>query len=187
MAGININQGTQTNIAADAVGTVNYQTIKLDVGAAGASSLFTGTLGAVTNLAGGTVTALAKGTISTGTFAMTTGTVSVGTVDAISQLPPNYFGTVVTTGTNTLGTIKGSVAGSAIYVTDLIVSVGSATTLVIGNGGTDLPLIGTLSFAQYGGMVANFKVPIFTSAGSALVYKQSVGCTLSITAQGYVK
>lgn len=133
---VNITQGTQTAIATDTTGTVEYQSVRVDV---------------------------------------------AGT------LPAGVFGTVVSTGTTTLGTIKAAVSGSVIYVTDIVVSVGSATTLVIGNGGTNLPLLGTLSLGQYGGMVSNFNVPIYTSAGSALVYQQSVGCPLTITCQGYVR
>ena len=166
-----VTQGTSTNLANDVVGTNIYPVSKIDIGAAGASSLFTGTLGAVTNLAGGTV-----------------GVLTSGTVDTVGLLNANYFSTVVSTGTNTFGTIKASVAGSAIYVTDLIVSVGSVTTLEIGDGtvgATDL--IGTLQLNQYGGMVSNFRSPIKTSVSGTLVYKQSVGCPLTITAIGYVK
>ncbi len=97
------------------------------------------------------------------------------------------FATVVSTGTNTLGTIKEGVSGSVIYVTDLIVSVGSASNVEVGNGGTSLPLVGTLAFAANGGAVMNFRTPLSTSAGSALVYKQSaVISPLSITCLGYV-
>lgn len=180
---IGVNQGTNTFVPGDSVGTTVYPVMKLDVGAAGASSAFTGTLGAVTNLAGGTVTALAKGTISAGTIDV----LSSGTVDSVSKFPPNPWGTTVSTGTTTLGTIKAAVAGSAIFVTDLIVSAGSATTVVIGMGGTSTPLIGTLSLAQYGGFVSNFRVPGSVTSGSALVYQQSVGCTLSVTATGFVR
>lgn len=54
-------------------------------------------------------------------------------------------------------------------------------------GGTSTPLVGTLSFAQYGGLTSNFRVPLSVTSGSALVYQQSVGCPLSITAQGFVR
>ena len=97
------------------------------------------------------------------------------------------FATVVSTGTNTLGTIKAGVSGSVIYVTDLIVSVGSASNVEFGNGGTSLPLIGTLALAANGGAVMNFRTPLATSAGSALVYKQSAAISpLSITALGFI-
>ena len=52
---ITITEGTAKAIAADDVSSVWYQRIKLDVGADGAASPFTGTIGAVTNLAGGTI------------------------------------------------------------------------------------------------------------------------------------
>lgn len=180
MAQFQVTQGTQTNLANDPVGTNVYPISKIDIGGAGASSLFTGTLGAITNLAGGTITALAKGTVSAGT-------INVGTIDTISQLPPNNWGTVVSTGTTALGTIKAAVSGSQIFVTDLIISVGSATTVVIGNGGTSTPLVGTLSLNQYGGIAMPFRIPLATTAGSALTYQQSVGCPMTITAQGFVR
>lgn len=176
MANILINQGTQTTVKSDLVSAVEYPVFKLDRGAAGASSLFTGTVDAVTNLAGGTVTVLAKGTVA------------AGTVDTISQLPPNSWGTVVSTGTLTLGTIKAAVAGSQIFVTDLIISAGSATNVEIGSGGTSTPIMGTLYFNANGGAVINFRSPIATTSGSALVFKQSAAISpLSITAQGFVR
>ena len=188
MAILKINEGTGTPLQADLVGTVNYPTFKLDQGAAGAASLFTGTLGAVTNLAGGTVTSLVKGTISTGTFSMTTGTVAVGTVDSVSQLPPNSFGTTVNTGTNVLGTIRAAVAGSQIFVTDLIIAVGSATNVEIASGGTSTGIVGTMYFNANSGIVSNFRTPVFTAAGSALVFKQSAAISpMSITVQGFVR
>ena len=190
---IRINEGTQTPLQADVVGTINYPTFKLDVGAAGASALFANTLGTVQNLNQGTITALAKGTISVGTFAMTTGTLAagtifVGTMDSVSQLPPNSFGTTVSTGTNVLGTIKAAISGSQIFVTDLIVSVGSASNVEIASGGTSTPIVGTMYFNANGGIISNFRVPIATVAGSALVFKQSSAISpLTITAQGFVR
>lgn len=178
MTGVNITQGTQSNIQTDTVGTTNYQVIKLDVGAAGASSLFTGTLKEVSNLVKGTVTKLEGGTV---------GVLAAGTVSTLGLVHADAWATVVSTGTTTLGTIKAAVSGSSIYVTDIIISAGSATTVVVASGGTSTPLIGSLQFAQYGGMVSNFRTPLITTAGSPLVYQQSVGCPLSVTAQGYVK
>lgn len=188
MANIKINEGTATTIKTDTVSGAEYQVVKLDVGAAGASSAFTGTIKDVTtitsvaNLVKGTVTALAAGTITGGTL----GNLNFGTVDSFYR-HPDAFATVVTTGTNTFGTIKAAVAGSAIYITDLIISVGSATVVEIGDGtvgATDI--IGSLSFAQYGGMVCNFRSPVKTSTAGTLVYKQSVGCPLTMTVTGYV-
>ncbi len=171
MAQFQVTQGTQTNLANDPVGTNVFPISKIDIGAAGASVPFTGTLGAVTNLAGGTVT-----------------NQLAGTIDAVSQMPPNYWSASVSTGTTTLGTIKAAVSGSAIFVTDMIISIGTlASSLVIGMGGTSTPFIGSLNFAANGGMVSNFRVPGSVTSGSALVYQQSVGIPLTITAQGFVR
>lgn len=193
MSNVLITQGTQTAIITDTVGTERYQVVKLDTGAAGASVPFTGTLGAVTNLAGGTLTALTKGTISVGTFAMTTGTLAGGTLQAgtvltIGMRHADEFATVVSTGTNTLGTIKAAVSGSQIFLTSLIVSAGSATNVEIASGGTSTPIIGTMFFNANGGAaLMPIDPPVRTVAGSALVYKQSAAISpLTITATGYV-
>jgi hypothetical protein len=203
MANIVVNQGTQTAVATDTVGTIEYQKIKLDVGATGASSPFTGTLAAVTNLAGGTVTAvnnLVKGTVTRvegGTIQTNqlTGTINVGTFvnNGGTVISDNYtfrhgdeFSTVVSSGTSTLGTIKAAVAGSAIYVTDIIMSVGTPTNVTIASGGTSTPIIGSIQLNTYGGLVSNFRIPIRTASGSALVYQQSANGPLTITCNGYV-
>src|SRR3990167_8377410 len=139
-----------------------------------------GTVGVISNLTNGTVR-ISVGTVVGGTLQ----NLNFGTVDTFYR-HPDAFATVISTATNTMGTIKAGVGGSAIYVTDLIVSAGSATNVEIGNGGTNLPLIGTLHLAANGGAVMNFKVPVSTSAGSALVYKQSTAVSpLSISCTGY--
>ena len=63
---ITISEGTAKAIAADDVSSVWYQRVKLDVGADGLSSAFTGTVEQVSNLAGGSVvvTAATVGTLS---------------------------------------------------------------------------------------------------------------------------
>jgi len=156
-----INTGTALTMASDDISSVHYPRVKLSVGADGAAADWQGTINTVAN-------------------------VSFGTVDTFYR-HPDAFATVVTTGTNVMGTIRAGVAGSAIYVTDFAVSVGSATNIEVGNGGTGLPLIGTLYLSANGGAVMNFKTPIATSAGSALVYKQSAAVSpMTITCQGYV-
>jgi len=170
MAQFQVTQGTQTNLANDPVGTNVYPISKIDIGAAGVSSLFTGTLGAITNLAGGTVSII-----------------TAGTVDTIGLINANAWATVVSTGTNTLGTIKAAVSGSQIFVTDITVSVGSASNVVVASGGTSTPVWGTLFFNANGGAISNFRSPLATTSGSALVYQQSVGGPMTIQAGGYVK
>lgn len=116
----------------------------------------------------------------------TEGTVEYQVIQSMSGVHPDSFATVISVGTSVVGTIKAGVSGSAIYVTDLVVSVGSASNVEIGNGGTNLPLLGTLHLAANGGAVMNFRSPLATSVGSALVYKQSANGPLTITALGYV-
>lgn len=172
-----INQGTSAWIASDEVGSVQYQVVKLDVGANGLSSAFTGTVAAITSVAN----------VVSGTLASITN-VANGTINALPLLQPNKWQAVVNTGTSTMGTVKAAVAGSVIYLTDLVVSVaGTATNVEFGDGGTANLVMGTLYFAANGGMVANFTNPIYTTSGSALVYKQSANVPLSITAGGFVK
>lgn len=148
-----INQGTQTNVPVDTIGTVNYPIVKLDIGPLNTSTPFTGTM----------------------------------PVDNITTLPANYFGTTVFTGTSTMGTIKPSLgAGTRIYVTDLIISVGSASNVVIGDGTITTPLAGTYFFAANGGLTSNLRTPIRTSQGGTLVFQQSAAIgSCTITALGY--
>ena len=169
---VTITQGTQTGIKTTTDGAAEIQHVRADGG----------TIGIVAGLTTGTVV-VSKGTVLGGTLQ----NLNFGTVDTF-YIPANNFATVVSTGTNTFGTIKPTVAGSSIYVTDLIISAGLTTTVEIGDGTVGASnLLGTLQLAQYGGMVANFRIPIQTSSGGTLVYKQSVGCPLTITAMGYVK
>ena len=126
---------------------------------------------------------------------MNSGTLNVGTVvnnggtviaDTYTFRHGDEFSTVVSSGTSTLGTIKAAVSGSAIYVTDIIMSVGTPSNVTIASGGTSTPLIGSIQLNTYGGLVSNFRIPIRTAAGSALVYQQSANGPLTITVNGYV-
>src|SRR3990167_5348657 len=107
-----INQGTQTTVATDDVSSVHYPVMKLDVGGDGVSSAFTGTIGAVTNLAGGTITKVEGGTVGlitrvgnvgtveSGSVVMTAGTVSVlNTVGTVGVVNSVAAGTQQTLGT----------------------------------------------------------------------------------------
>jgi hypothetical protein len=168
---VQITQGTQTAIYSKLNGGTEIQVVKLDIGSGTSVADFGGTITEVGNLVKGTVTVLTAGTVS-----------NIGLTHA------NAFATTVSTGTLTLGTIKPAVSGSVIYVTDLIVSAGSATNVEIGSGGTSTLIVGTLFLAANGGAVMNFRTPLSTVSGSALVYKQSAAISpLSITCLGYVK
>ena len=196
---VTINEGTQTTIkvTADAGGSIQH--IRADGGTVGTltnvgSLTDLGTVKEVTtvaavtsvaNLAKGTITALAKGTISVGTVVVTAGTIVE--TPAIGVRHADEFATVVSSGTTDLGTIKGSVDGSQIFITDLIVSAGTATDVEIGDGGTSKPIVGSLHFTNLGGISApNFKTYPRTSAGSPLVFKQSTDGPLTLTVNGYV-
>lgn len=176
-----VNTGTTLTMASDDISSVHYPRVKISLGADGAAADWTG------NIPTGTITALAKGTISVGTFSMTTGTLAAGTVLPIGLRHADEFATVISSGTSDMGTIKAGVSGSVIYVTGLVVSAGSASNVVIGNGGTNLPVGGTWFFNANGGVALTpIDPPLRTSSGSALVYKQSANGPLTITAVGYV-
>ena len=141
-------------------------------------------------MANGTVR-VSVGTIVTGTLQnLVSGTINSGTVESlnIGRRHADEFATVVSTGTNTLGTIVAAVSGSAIYVTGIAISVGSASNVVIGNGGTSLPILGTLFFNANAGIAYTpIDPPLRTTAGSALVYQQSAAISsMTIQAIGYI-
>src|SRR3990167_9376738 len=187
---ISVNTGTAATIRTDDVGGVQYPVVKLDVGADGVSSAFTGTLGAITNLAGGTVV-VTTGTLAGGTLtALGIGTISVGTVLNIGLRHEDEFATVVTgTGTAT-GTVKAAISGSAIYITGVVISAGTATTNIGLSSGTPTSnnVLGTIVFAANGGLALTpIDPPLRTASGSALVWSQAGTSNVSITAVGYVK
>ena len=180
---VKVNEGTQTEIQTILVAGTETPVVRIDQGAGTASSLFTGTFGAVTNLAGGTLTRLNGGTLT----ALGIGTISVGTVLTIGLRHGDEFATVVSgTGTATV-TIVAAVSESAIYVTGIVVSRGSATNVVVASGTPTVPRLGTLHFNANGGIVAlPFNPPIRTQSGSALVWAQSGTGPVDINAQGYI-
>ena len=188
---IQITQGTQTNVFTKVVtGGTEVQVVKLDIGSGTNLADFGGTITEVGNLVKGTITKLEGGTLgnlSAGTLtALTNGTIGAGTIQPYGLRHADAFSTVISSGTSTLGTIKAAVSGSAIYLTDLIISTGTITNVEIASGGTSTPIIGTLHLSTNGGAVINFNTPVSTASGSALVFKQSVSGPLTITALGYV-
>ena len=126
-------------------------------------------------MAGGTLTALGIGTIA------------VGTILNIGLRHGDEFATTVQgTGTAT-GTIRSSVAGSAIYVTGIVISTGSTTNVVVGNGTTTSPILGTLHFNANGGIALTpINPPLRTSAGSPLVWAQSGTGPVDLNIVGYI-
>lgn len=171
-----INVGTALTMASDDISSVHYPRVKIAVGADGAAADWQGTINTVASLTNGTVR-------------ISVGTIVAGTVDTlnIGRRHADEFATVVSSGTSVLGTIRAAVSGSAIYVTGLIVSAGSASNVEIASGGTSTPIVGTMFFNANGGVAAMpLDPPVRTASGSALVYKQSANTPLTITAVGYI-
>lgn len=89
-SGLVVNEGTQSAVAVDTVGTLDYGVVKLDVGATGVSSPFTGTLLETTTVS----TVAAVGQIH-----------NAGTVAALPDLPGGTVDLVTTV--TTVGTVTG--------------------------------------------------------------------------------
>lgn len=155
MASILINQGTQTAIANDTIGTVNYQVVKVDMGTAGVSNPFSGTLPAVSNLEKGTITRLENGTVQAnmmtgtvtsllgGSIVQTVGTVNTGTINAGTL---NRVGQV---GTLEVGTISSlpNLPGGSIQVTNGTVNTGTINVATVVAGTLTNLISGTINAA----------------------------------------
>lgn len=124
---ITVNEGTAVVVAADDVSNVLYQRVKLDVGADGLSSPFTGTVAALT-----TINTLISGedqtndvlkvepqfnyyhyTIGSGTVKSAAGFVHAITINTLSTAPVELFD-AIGTAAGTVATLSGSV-GSYLY------------------------------------------------------------------------
>ena len=171
---VNITEGTQSAIATDAVGTVNYQTVKIDVGAAGASSLFTGTVKRVTDLLQGTITTVAQ-----------VDNIAKGTIQPYGLRHADAFATIVSNSGTVLGTVKAGVAGSAHYITDMLISAQGACTAVVYAGST-LVRGGTYYFGANGGLINNLNTPITIDAGSAITFSTVGTGLVTLEIRGYI-
>ena len=139
MANIFINQGTQTAIANDTVGSLYYQTIKLDMGATGTTNAFTGTIPEITNLTTGTITKVQGGTIQTnlltgtltslagGSVAVTAATINTGTINAGTI---NRIGAVGTIEVGTITTLP-NIPGGSIQVTNGTINTGTINVATV--------------------------------------------------------
>lgn len=181
-----VTQGTSTQLANDQVGTTVYPISKIDVGNTGSSVPWQGS---VVISSGSLVQTI--GTINTGTMVNNGGTVGVlqlGTVDAVSALPLNNWATTINVAGTAFGTLKSGIGGSAIYITDLVINNAVvAGTMALYNGATSSVVGGTWSFNINGGLVSNFRTPLFGATGSAICYQQVGTAALSITATGFVR
>lgn len=162
MANVLINQGTQTAVAVDTVGTVNYQAIKLDMGTAGVSNPFSGTIPTVTNLAGGSIV-VTNGTISHGT-------IDSGTIKLDGRTSRNIlsYGTTFGGTAAGYGTLIGSAAigaGTSAWICDLSIinSKGIGTTTALVGFGTVLNGTSVLAkgdFGPQGGIEKAYTFPV---------------------------
>jgi hypothetical protein len=169
MANVLIDQGTQSAIATDTVGTVNYQVVKLDVGSSGNSTPFTG---------GVVVTA---GTVSAGTI--NTGTINAGTIKQDGRPGRNIlsYGTTFAGTAAAYGTLVGSAVvgvGTSTWVSSLsIINSGTTSLTSVVGFGTALngtSIIGKGSFGTQGGIQKEF--PLATNAGMT---NQDLVCYIS--------
>lgn len=146
---ITINEGTQTPIQTDLVGTVNYNITKLDYGDLGTTNLFTGTIPEISNLVGGTigvVSSLANGSVkvTAGTAIVTSGSISVtsGTIGAFTaDIPGGTIDLLSVLANGTIG--AGTIAVSAGTVIMTNGTVGAGTVAV--SAGTVIMTAGTVA------------------------------------------
>ncbi len=170
---------TAGTIVAGTIGNINAGSIVVTAGTIGDLD----TVGTVGVLNAGSVVVTA-GTVSTLNTVGTVGVINSGTVSVIPAVHVDKFGVLIDCGTAAIGTVVGSTAGSAVYVTDLIVSCDAANTVSLGNGGT-ANLIFTGYFAENGGVCSNFITPLYTSPGSALVWSQAGTGNVAVIVQGF--
>lgn len=169
-SGLVVNEGTQSAVAVDTVGTLDYGVVKLDVGATGVSSPFTGTLletttvgtvGAVGQIHNaGTVAALPDlpgGTVDLITTVTTVGTTTgMGTLAAVGQVHnagtiaalPDLPGGTVDQITSISNLVKGTV--TRVEGGSIVVTAGTVETTIgdLTGGTIDLiTAVGTLTGA----------------------------------------
>ena len=157
--GVTINQGTNTIVASDDVSGTQYQVIKLDMGGDGVSNPFTGTISAVTNLAGGTITSLQGGTVSSNILSGSI-TVTASTITVLPNIPGGTIGVVssvaevanLAKGTITRlegGTVSSNIlSGSIAVIAGTVASVGTIPGIgVVSNltSGSVTMTVGTLT------------------------------------------
>lgn len=154
-----INEGTQSAVATDQVGTLNYQVIKVDMGTAGVSNPFSGTIPQITNIAGGTVTV----SNPTGTtIQFNNGTIDLLKTGTINRLEGGTLTRVSTIGTLELGTVT--------------LTNPTGTTVQFINGTVDLLKAGTITKIE-GGTLATNLLPL-----AGVVHGTSVAIGTTATA-----
>ena len=176
-----ITQGTQTSVYTKTNAGTDVQVVKIDVGSGTNLADFGGTISRVTDLLKGTVTNLVSGTIN----ALASGTISAGTVQPYGLRHADAFATIVSNSGTVLGTVKAGVAGSAHYITDMLISAQGACTAVVYAGST-LVRGGTYYFGANGGLINNLNTPITIDAGSAITFSTVGTGLVTLEIRGYI-
>lgn len=177
---ITINLGTQTPIASDIVSGTQYQTIKLDMGTAGVSNPFSGTIPSLSSV--GTLGSITDiGMVHAGSFQVTSGTTQ------LNASPTNHIFTFAALGTAGAGTAFGTIAGTSssgtqYCVTDWSIIVVSGTPTValsFGTNGGAMPIgtgvIDIGAFPPGGGLAKTTLQPINSGTNAQIVYCISAG------------
>lgn len=148
MADFLVNEGTQTKLAVDTIGGTQFGIVKVDMGAAGLSTPFTGTIPEITNIAGGTINRIQGGSIAitagtivsnggtiaevtNGSIRMTAGTVNTGTINSAT-----INAATINTGTINAATITGGTLNALANGTITSGSITVTAGTVVNNGGT---------------------------------------------------
>jgi len=158
------------------------------------SNLTTGTLasvGTVGVLNDGSVAVTALVDLPGGTVDLVTAVTSVtnlagGTVQAVHLAHADNFGSAGTIAGTANLIVVGSVAGSAVYVTDAMISTNGASEVTLYSGADTDRIWGPAHLAANGGAVVNFVTPIKTAVGSNLIGKQTGAGTISVSVAGYI-
>ena len=199
---VTITEGTSVDIYTKVNAGTEIQVVKLDVGSGTAIADFGGTLTEVGNLVKGTITALAKGTISAGTIdagslpnvaqVHNAGPLQAGTVQ-INTVPvqtPLTFGTLGTAGGSFFATVSGaSGAGTKHYITGYQIVVQSGTPDVRILTGTAIQGTGFLAggaFPPGGGIARDLTLPFATGTNSEITY-HFVGAGTALIGVNYWK
>lgn len=158
MAAFLVTQGTQTQLANDVVGTNVYPISKIDYGAAGVSTLFTGTILQVTTISG-----IASGSV--------TGTIQQNPVPVVTPLNQGTLGTAGGSFFGTLSAVSG--AGTKQYITGLSV-IGQAGTvdvrILAGSAIQGTGVLGAGNVVPGGGYVRDFTNPFPTGTNAEITY-----------------
>lgn len=175
---IQINQGTQTVMAADDISSVFYPRVKISVGANGVAADWQGTINTVAGLTNGSINILTGTVTSVTTVAAVTsvtnlaaGTVQTSIVPVMTTLSQGTLGTAGGSFFATLSAASG--AGTKQYVTGVSVVGQSGTadirilagTVIQGTG-----VIGAGIVVPGGGYAYPISPPFQTGTNSELIY-----------------